>query len=99
MRILAGTDWQRSLEARGGPAGLTLHEEMLALVEAGFTPIEALRAATSNPAEYFGMLKELGSIEAGKIADLVLLTADPLADIRNTESIDLVMHDGQLSHR
>lgn len=98
-RILAGTDWQRSLEARGGPAGLTLHEEMLALVEAGFTPIEALRAATSNPAEYFGMSKELGSIEAGKIADLVLLTADPLADIRNTESIDLVMHDGQLSHR
>jgi imidazolonepropionase-like amidohydrolase len=99
VRLLAGTDWQRSLEARGGPPGTTLHEELEALVEAGFTPAEALRTATVNPAEFFGMSAELGSVEPGRIADLVVLSADPLADIRNTSSIEAVIHDGRVIKR
>ena len=99
LRILAGTDWQNSLEARGGAPGFTLHEELLRLVEAGFTPSEALRAATSGPAEFFGLKSQLGSVEPGKIADLVLLEGDPLADIKNTERIAAVMRSGQLIRR
>ena len=94
VRILAGTDWQNELSSRGGRPGETLHEELRALVEAGFTPAEALRAATSSPAEYFGM-RELGSVEPGKIADLVLLAADPMADIGNTQRIAGVMRAGR----
>ena len=99
VRILAGTDWQRSLEMRGGPPGVTLHEELEELVAAGFTPMEALQSATSNAADFLGLSAELGSIEAGKAADLVLLSADPLADIRNTQQIEVVMHDGRLFRR
>jgi imidazolonepropionase-like amidohydrolase len=99
LRVLAGTDWQNSLEARGGAPGITLHEELLRLVEAGFTPIEALRAATSNPAEFFGLKNQLGSVEPGKVADLVLLEGDPLADITNTQHVAAVMRDGQFIRR
>jgi imidazolonepropionase-like amidohydrolase len=95
VRILAGTDWNGELSARGGRPGETLHEELRELVAAGFPPAEALRAATSNPAEFFGFRRQLGSIEPGMIADLVLLTADPLADIRNTQHVAGVMRNGQ----
>ncbi len=67
--------------------GFSLHEELALLGQAGFTPMEALQAATRNPAEFLGKLGELGTIEEGKIADLVVLDADPLEDIRNTKKI------------
>ncbi|MFB3127758.1 MAG: amidohydrolase family protein, partial [Candidatus Acidiferrales bacterium] len=60
--------------------GFSLHEELALLGQAGFTPMEALQAATRNPAEFLGKLGELGTIEEGKIADLVVLDADPLED-------------------
>src|SRR6266699_6229980 len=58
--------------------GFSLHDELTLFVEAGFTPLEALRAATRNPAEFLGLLDSLGTVEKGKIADLVLLNANPL---------------------
>lgn len=65
VKIMAGTDLP--------PDGLSLHEELLLLVEAGLTPMEALQTATRNPAEFLGRLDSLGTVEQGKIADLVLL--------------------------
>jgi hypothetical protein len=79
--------------------GISLHEELVLLVEAGLTPLEALRAATLNPARVLGLADSLGSIEAGKLADLVLLDADPLADIANTQRIRAVVADGRLYRR
>lgn len=98
-RLLAGTDWQSSLEARGGAPGITLHDELALLVEAGFSPIEAVRAATSYPAQFLGLWDRLGSVEPGKTADLVLLSADPLADIHNTTRIAAVVREGRLVRR
>jgi imidazolonepropionase-like amidohydrolase len=85
--ILAGTD--ANAEA-GGPAmishGSSLHHELELLVEAGLTNVDALRAATSRPARYFG-LPDRGVIEPGRRADLVLVDRDPLRDITATRSI------------
>lgn len=88
--LLAGCD-------SGGYAlfwGFCLHEELQALVGAGLTPAEALRAATLSPAIFFGREDELGSVEEGKIANLVLLNADPLTDIANTTDIAAVVLNG-----
>ena len=60
-------------------------DEMALFVKAGLTPMEALRAATRNPAQYLGLLESLDTVERGKIADLVLVDANPLGDIRNTQ--------------
>ena len=79
--------------------GLSLHEELALLVEAGLTPLEALRTATVNPARVLGMADSLGTIEAGKLADLVLLDANPLADIANTRQIRAVVADGRFYRR
>lgn len=79
--------------------GLSLHEELALLVDAGLTPLEALRTATVNPARTFGMADSLGTIEPGKLADLVLLDADPLADIAHTRRIRAVVADGRLYRR
>jgi imidazolonepropionase-like amidohydrolase len=79
--------------------GISLHEELVLLVEAGLTPLEALRAATLNPARVLGLADSLGTIEAGKLADLVLLDANPLADIGNTQRIRAVVADGRLYGR
>lgn len=89
VKFLAGTDMPLS-------PGFTLHEELGLLVQAGLTPIEALQSATRNPAEYFGMLDSVGTIEKGKLADLLLLQADPLQDIGNTRNIDAVVVGGRL---
>ncbi|HLJ15121.1 MAG TPA: amidohydrolase family protein [Bryobacteraceae bacterium] len=81
--IMAGTD-------TGNPdtiPGATLHDELRLLVQAGLTPMEALRSATVVPAKYLGWDDALGTVEKGKVADLVLLNADPLADIANTQKI------------
>jgi imidazolonepropionase-like amidohydrolase len=87
VRIMAGTDLP--------PDGSTLNEELELLVEAGLAPMEALQAATRNPAEFLGRLDTLGTVEKGKIADLVLLDADPLADIRNTRKVRAVLFGGK----
>lgn len=71
-------------------AGFSLHDELVLFVRAGLTPLEALQAATINPARFLGMEKDLGTIEKGKIANLVLLDADPLVDIHHTARISAV---------
>jgi imidazolonepropionase-like amidohydrolase len=91
--LLAGTDagW-------GNPytyPGFSLHDELELLVLAGLTPLEALQTATLNPARYLGRERELGTIERGKLADLVLLDANPLDDIRNTRRIAAVVVGGR----
>ena len=85
--LLAGTD---SVEPLGG----SLHLELQLLVASGLTPMEALQTATRNPAFYFGTLPLMGTLEEGKVADIVILSANPLEDIRNTRKIDGVVMRG-----
>ena len=75
-------------------AGFSVHHEMELLVQAGFTPLEALQAATRNPALFLGEENAEGTVETGKVANLVLLEADPLKDIRNTQRIAAVVLNG-----
>jgi hypothetical protein len=93
VEFLAGTDTSPSNPV---PVGIGLHDELELLVESGFTPMEALQTATRNPARYFGKLQDMGTIEPGKLADLVLLYANPLDDIRNTRKIRMVVLRGQI---
>ncbi len=93
--LLAGTD---SGEPQVLP-GSSLHDELEAFVKAGLTPAQALRTATINPARYFGIESRAGSIAPGKRADLVLLEANPLDDIRNTRRIATVIVRGRLLDR
>ena len=79
--------------------GFSLHDELANFVEAGFTPMEALQTATSNPAKFLEMENALGSVEPGKIADLVLLSQSPLKDIRNTRTISMVVANGRIFDR
>ena len=91
VSILAGTD----LAAGFVYPGFSLHDELVMLVDAGLTPLEALQAGTSNPAELFPALKA-GAIGPGKRADLLLLDANPLEDIRNTKKIRAVILRGKV---
>ena len=84
--IAAGTD--RSM-------GPMLHQELVLLNEAGIPPLQVLTMGTLNAAKYIGVGDDLGSIEEGKLADMILLNADPVADIRNTTKIDSVYKGGQ----
>ncbi len=95
VRIMAGTD----LAAPNVFPGSSLHEDLAFLVQAGLTPLQALQAATKNPAEFLGKLQSQGTIEPGKLADLVLLDADPLDDIHNTQKIRAVILRGRLIDR
>jgi hypothetical protein len=79
--------------------GFSLHDELALLVQAGFTPMEALQAATRDPGRYLGRLDSVGTIEKGKIADLVLLDANPLAEIGNTRKINAVVVGGRFITR
>jgi imidazolonepropionase-like amidohydrolase len=79
--------------------GFSLHDELVLLVEAGLTPMQALQAATFTPAKVLSKAKDLGSIETGKLADLVLLDGNPLDDIRNTQRIRAVIVNGKLLDR
>jgi len=79
--------------------GFSLHEELQRFVAAGFTPLEALQTATLNPARFFGMEDQLGTVAMGKMADLVLLDANPLADIANTQKIAAVIVNGRYFSR
>jgi len=93
VRIIAGTD---------GPGigllvpGFALHHEMELLVASGLSPLQALRAATSTASEALGKEDELGSVEPGKFADLVILDADPLASVQNLRQIHLVVQGGKI---
>jgi imidazolonepropionase-like amidohydrolase len=88
---LAGTD---------GPGGClvpgaSLHDELENFVRAGFTPAEALRSATLEPARFLGLSDSLGTIKLHKVADLVLLNANPLENIRNARLVAGVVTDGR----
>jgi imidazolonepropionase-like amidohydrolase len=89
--LLAGSDI-------GNPfvfPGFSLHDELALFVQAGLTPLEALQAATLNPARYLALTGSLGTIEEGKLADLVLLDANPLEDIGHTRRITAVVTNGR----
>jgi Amidohydrolase family len=96
VELLAGTDMNPFNPVL---PGWGLHNELVLLQESGLTPMQALQTATRNPARYFGILNETGTIEAGKSADLVLLDADPLADIQNTQKIAAVVSRGRYYSR
>jgi imidazolonepropionase-like amidohydrolase len=89
--FMAGTDLSNAYVF----AGFSLHDELALFVQAGFTPLEALQTATRNPPLFLGESKSLGTVERGKFADLVLLEANPLADIRNSSRINAVILNGR----
>jgi imidazolonepropionase-like amidohydrolase len=92
VHILTGTD----APLRNSPPGFGLHEELVLLARGGMSPFEILKSATLEPARYFGMLDSAGTIGSGKLADLVLLDANPLQDIRNTRRISAVVANGRV---
>jgi len=94
VTILAGTDLGTPYQI----PGISLHDELALLVQAGLSPMAALQAATRNPARVF-KLTDQGTIEKGKLADLVLLDANPLENIDNTRKIWMVVADGRLFDR
>jgi imidazolonepropionase-like amidohydrolase len=92
VKLLAGTDMPQAFVY----PGFSLHQELELFVRSGLTPLEALRTATYNPAEFLGALDSLGTVAQGKLADLLLLDANPLADIRNTRRIAVVIANGRV---
>lgn len=88
---MAGTDAANQLLV----PGLSLHSELELLVNAGLTPSDALQTATRNAAQLLGA-DSLGVVQPGKVADLVILKANPLLDIHNTRLVQRVMVRGQL---
>lgn len=92
VRFMAGTD----LSTPYTYPGFSLHQELEMLTQIGLTPLEALRAATLEPARFLKMTDSLGTVAPGKAADLVVLDADPLADIRNVGRIHAVLLRGRL---
>jgi len=96
VRFLAGTDTAPGVYVL---PGFSLHEELTRFVAAGFTPLEALQTATLNPAKFLELETQLGTIEKGKLADLVLLDGNPIDDIRNTRKIAAVIVNGKLFSR
>ena len=89
--ILAGTDTGDPYVAPGA----ALHDELEQMVEAGLTPREALETATLAPARFFEAEKQMGSVEKGKLADMVLLNGNPLDDIRNVRKVEAVFTHGR----
>ncbi len=90
--LLAGTDTPAGVDVI---PGVSLHRELARLVDAGLTPLAALQTATINPARFLGRLAELGTVEPGKLADLVVLDRDPRLDIANTRGIAAVVAAGR----
>jgi len=93
--LLAGTDFPNPYCF----PGFGLHEELQWLVKAGLTPAEALKTATINPARYFGIEQRTGSVAEGKTASLVVLDANPLLDISNTQKIEMVILRGKVLNK
>jgi imidazolonepropionase-like amidohydrolase len=104
---LTGAAWRDSVPLLAGTdagalytyPGSSLHDELVQLVRAGLTPAAALRAATLAPAEFLSATDSLGTVATGRVADLVLLGADPLADIGNTRTVEAVVLRGRLFRR
>jgi imidazolonepropionase-like amidohydrolase len=96
VSILTGTDWSSDLEAKGALPGASLHDELALLADAGFSSTEVLRAATLSPVLFLGLSDSLGTIEREKVANLVLLEANPIEDIHNTRRIAVVVLDGRI---
>jgi len=95
VTILAGTDTYNPYVF----PGFSLHDELSLLVEAGLSPMAALQTASIGPARFMGQAEHRGTVEVGKVADLVLLDRDPLADIHNSTSIRAVILGGKLMPR
>lgn len=93
VRLVAGTDGLFNARTDSMPG---IHRELELMVAAGISPLEVIRSATQNGAWAVGQSGTLGTLESGKVADLVLLEADPLADIRNTRSVRMVMQGGRV---
>jgi imidazolonepropionase-like amidohydrolase len=96
--ILAGTDFARKRSEYPYPVtqpGTDLHEELALFVEAGMSPLQALQTATLNPARFLNSLHDYGTVEKGRMADLVLLNANPLENIKNTRKIFAVVVGGK----
>ena len=94
VKILAGTDTPIGFLT----PGFSLHKELELLVESGLTPLQALRAATITPAEFFNLEDKMGTVEVGKFADLVILNNNPLNDIKHTQDIHAVILKGRISN-
>ena len=90
--LLAGTDTPAGVDVT---PGISLHLELQRFVAAGLTPLEALQTATINPARFLGKSSDFGGVERGRIADLVILRANPLDNIANTRAITGVVADGR----
>jgi imidazolonepropionase-like amidohydrolase len=90
--FLAGTDAPAGYDL---VPGASIHRELQLFVKAGMTPLQSLQTATLNPATYFGKTADLGTVAAGKLADLVVLTRNPLEDIANTRTVVAVVADGR----
>jgi imidazolonepropionase-like amidohydrolase len=96
VRLMAGSD----VAVLNVFPGSSLHEELRLLVDSvGMSPLEALVSATRKPAEWLGLADSVGTIAPGKVADLVLLDADPLASIGNTRRVSAVVLRGRLFRR
>ena len=93
-KVMAGTD-----TSSWAVAGIGLHHELDMMVLAGFSPMEVIVAATRTVAEGFRILDQVGTIEPGKFADLVIVNEDPLADINNLQKIEWVVKDGSVVDR
>jgi imidazolonepropionase-like amidohydrolase len=94
--FLAGTDTAAGVHVF---PGFSLHQELALFVQAGLTPLQALQTATLNPAKFMNRLADLGTVERGKLADLVLLDANPLENIDNTKKIRAVVLAGRYLDR
>ncbi len=94
--LMAGTDTAAGVYVM---PGFSLHQELELFVKAGLTPLEALQTATLNPAKFLGRTNDLGTVEKGKLADLVLLDANPLDNISNTQKISAVVLNGRYFSR
>jgi imidazolonepropionase-like amidohydrolase len=92
VAVLTGTD----APLRNSPPGFGLHEELSLLVRGGMSAFDVLRSSTFESARCLGMLDSAGTVEPGKVADLVLVAANPLRDIRNTRRIVAVVANGRL---
>jgi hypothetical protein len=95
VQVLAGTDESAPFVM----PGFSLHDELALLVKAGLTPLEALQTATINPARFLGATDSLGVVATGKIADLLLLDANPVVNIHNTARIAAVIANGRFLDR
>lgn len=90
--FLAGTDTPAGVEVT---PGISLHLELQRFVAAGFTPLQALQTATINPARFLGKTSEFGTVQSGRVADLIILRGNPLDDVANTRAIAGVVADGR----